>query len=506
MSIRVRFAPSPTGALHIGGIRTALYNYLLARKHGGTFILRIEDTDQMRLVPGAEQYIIDALTWCGLMPDEGVGIGGEYGPYRQSERKDIYQPFIEQLLANGTAYRAFDTADEIEALREQLRTDGHSSLQYDASTRMRMRNSLSLDATEVADLLEAGVPYTVRLRINPGEKVVVNDLIRGEVTFNTDELDDKVLVKSDGMPTYHLANVVDDYLMRITHVIRGEEWLPSAGHHVLIYQAFGWQDVAPRFSHLPLILKPDGKGKLSKRDGSRFGIPVFPLSWVGETESDSFTGFREEGFDPKALLNFLALLGWSSGTDQEIFSMAELIALFSLERINKAGARFDIEKAKWFNQQYLMNTPNETLAEMIQPMLASHGHHPDAAWLTQFCGLMKERVIVLADFWTNGWFLLQCPDTYDKATIDKKWKPEMLPFFEALPAILSPLTNAADMEAAVKTEVAAHQLKIGDIMPLLRVSLAGSMKGPGVFDMAALLGAKEVVERLKNAVQHFQAT
>lgn len=497
MSIRVRFAPSPTGALHIGGIRTALYNYLLARKHGGTFVLRIEDTDQLRFVPGAEAYIINALTWCGLIPDEGVGFGGEYGPYRQSERKDIYGPFIQQLLDNGMAYHAFDTAEELEALREQLRAEGHSSFQYDASTRMRMRNSLSLDATEVADLLEAGVPYTVRLRINSGEKVMVNDLIRGEVTFNTDELDDKVLVKSDGMPTYHLANVVDDHLMRITHVIRGEEWLPSAGHHVLIYRAFGWSDTAPSFSHLPLILKPDGGGKLSKRDGLRLGIPVFPLGWVGNTPEDSFTGFREEGFDPKALLNFLALLGWSSGTDQEIFSIAELTELFSLDRINKSGARFDYEKAKWFNQQYLMHTPNEVLADLVRPIAAEHGHTPDAAWLARFCGLMKERVTVLPDFWTKGSFLFQSPDTYDAATIAKKWKPEMSTLFGALPAVFRSATEAADIETAVKAAITEHQFKLGDVMPLLRIALAGSMQGPGVFDMAALLGSEVAAERIE---------
>ena len=367
MSIRVRFAPSPTGALHIGGVRTALYNYLLVKKLGGTFILRIEDTDQTRFVPGAEEYIIETLKWCGIEPTEGIGFGdGEYAPYRQSERKKLYQDYANQLINSGNAYYAFDTPSEIEAMRERLKNESNQS--YSLTTRGSMKNSLTLSEKEVKELMESGTPYVIRLKVPENVNVAIDDLIRNTVTFNTNELDDKVLLKADGMPTYHLANIVDDYLMKITHVIRGEEWLPSAGHHALIYKAFGWESIMPRFAHLPLILKPDGKGKLSKRDGKKFGFPVFPLSWNGETEEDSFLGFREMGFDPRAVINFLALLGWNSGTEQEIFSMDELSEKFSLEKINKSGARFDYDKAKWFNQQYIMLTPNEDLAEQLYPL------------------------------------------------------------------------------------------------------------------------------------------
>ncbi|RME93486.1 MAG: glutamate--tRNA ligase, partial [Bacteroidetes bacterium] len=351
-SVRVRFAPSPTGALHIGGVRTALYNYLLAKKLGGTFILRIEDTDQTRYVPGAEAYILEALDWLGLTPDEGPGFGGAYGPYRQSERQAQYLKYAQELVASGRAYYAFDTPEELEAQRELAKAAGKHSFKYDAQSRGQLRNSLSLPKAEVEALLADGVPYTIRLLVEPGQTVVIEDLVRGSVSFQTDELDDKVLLKADGMPTYHLANIVDDHLMKISHVIRGEEWLPSTAHHVLLYRAFGWEDTMPAFAHLPLILKPTGKGKLSKRDGLKLGIPVFPLAWKGDTPEDSFMGFREFGFDPAAVLNFLALLGWNPGTDQEIFSLDELIAAFSIEKIGKAGARFDFDKAKWFNQQY----------------------------------------------------------------------------------------------------------------------------------------------------------
>lgn len=505
--IRVRFAPSPTGALHIGGIRTALYNYLLAKKHGGTFILRIEDTDQLRYVPGAEEYILESLRWCGLIPDEGPGFGGAFAPYRQSERKDTYSKYALLLVEMGQAYYAFDTPEEIEAMREQMKEKGNHTAQYDASTRMQMKNSLSLSAEAVKKLLDDGAPYTIRLKVPANESVQINDLIRGEVTFQTAELDDKVMLKSDGMPTYHLANVVDDHLMEITHVIRGEEWLPSAAHHVLIYRAFGWEDSMPRFAHLPLILKPNGNGKLSKRDGVRLGIPVFPLSWVGETKEDSFNGFRETGFDPRAVLNFLALLGWNPGTEQEIFSIEELTAAFSLERINKSGARFDYDKAKWFNQQYIIATDNATLAATVRPIIEAHGCHPDENYLQKFCGIMKERVTFYADFWTQGYYFFEDIRHFDEETIQKKWKPENRIHFEALSRLIEQeeMYESRQLETQVKGFISEKGLKMGDVMPMLRIALSGTMQGPAVFDMAVLFGKEETLRRLKRAYDHFDS-
>ncbi len=392
-NIRVRFAPSPTGALHIGGIRTALYNYLLAKKFGGTFILRIEDTDQTRYVPGAEAYIIEALHWAGIVPTEGQSFGGEYGPYRQSDRKAIYHDYAQKLVENGQGYYAFDTPEELDAARQ-----ADDTFKYDYKSRARLNNSLTLSAAEVQQRLDSGAPYVIRLKVPEGETVHIQDLVRGEVNFQSNELDDKVMLKGDGMPTYHLANVVDDRLMKITHVIRGEEWLPSTAHHVLLYRAFGWEAEMPRFAHLPLILKPDGKGKLSKRDGTRLGIPVFPLSWAGETPEDSFVGFREAGFDPRAMVNFMAFMGWNPGTEQEIFSMDELADAFSVEKIGKSGARFDIEKARWFNQQYIMASSEEELAATVRPIIEAHGHQPTEAYLRSFVGMMKERVVLFSRF------------------------------------------------------------------------------------------------------------
>jgi glutamyl-tRNA synthetase len=506
MSIRVRFAPSPTGALHIGGIRTALYNYLLAQKHGGTFVLRIEDTDQTRFVEGAEDYIIEALKWCGIAPTEGVGFGdGPYAPYRQSERKDLYKKYAEQLIANGHAYYAFDTPEELEAMRERLQSSNASNQSYSMVSRGSMKNSLTLSAEEVKNLLESGKPYVIRLKVVENQIVTIDDLIRGVVSFNTNELDDKVLMKADGMPTYHLANIVDDYLMKITHVIRGEEWLPSAGHHALIYKAFGWEDAMPRFSHLPLILKPDGKGKLSKRDGKKFGFPVFPLSWKGATEEDSFEGFRELGFDPRAVINFLVVLGWSSGTEQEIFSMEELVDTFSLEKINNSGARFDFEKAKWFNQQYIMATPNETLAEQLYPLSIAKGYTVSKDFLARFAGLMKERVIFFNEFLEKGYYFFQNVEVFDNQNITKRWKPESRPKFEELKAFIGTLNfdDPLSMEHAVKEWINENGLKMGEVLPLLRIALAGTMQGPAVFDMAALLGKEEVSKRLGIAYDYF---
>jgi glutamyl-tRNA synthetase len=500
-AIRVRFAPSPTGALHIGGVRTALYNYLLARKHNGTFILRIEDTDQNRFVPGAEEYIIESLLWCGLKPDEGPGFGGEYGPYRQSDRKEIYQAQVAELLRTGHAYYAFDTTEELEARREK-----DPNFKYDASVRMELKNSLSLPSGELQNLLDQGVPYTVRLKVPDNQDVVVEDLIRGQVHFQSQELDDKVLLKADGMPTYHLANIVDDHLMRITHVIRGEEWLPSTGHHVLLYRAFGWEDTMPVFAHLPLILKPDGKGKLSKRDGTRLGIPVFPLSWKGESAEDSFTGFREFGFDPRAVLNFLALLGWNSGTEQELFSLEELTQAFSVEKIGKGGARFDFDKAKWFNHQYIQTSPNDALAKEFRPYLETKGLNISDAFLQKYCGLLKDRVHFLPEFWDAGHYLLEPAVAFDPEAVSKKWRPDLVP---AMEGVISFIRDQAAFEAgplhdAVTQWLKDQQIKPGDILTLLRIALTGAMKGPGVFDMMELLGKEASVQRLERALDHFK--
>jgi glutamyl-tRNA synthetase len=511
MSVRVRFAPSPTGALHIGGVRTALYNYLLAKKWGGTFVLRVEDTDQNRFVPGAEEYIIETLKWCGIEPTEGIGFGdGQYAPYRQSERKDVYRAYAMQLIESGHAYYAFDTPTEIEDMRERLKNESNQS--YSMVTRETMKNSLSLSEQEVTEWMDNGVPYVIRLKVPDNQIVMIDDLIRGEVSFNTNELDDKVLLKADGMPTYHLANIVDDYLMKITHVIRGEEWLPSAGHHVLIYKAFGWEASMPRFAHLPLILKPDGKGKLSKRDGKKFGFPVFPLSWKGNSEEDSFVGFREMGFDPRAVINFLALLGWNSGTEQEIFSLDELCDKFSLEKINKSGARFDYDKAKWFNQQYIMHTPNADLAEQLYPLSIEQGFNVSKEYLAQFAGLMKERVTFFNEFLEKGYYFFKNVESFDDDNIKKRWKPENRAKFENLKTVFSTLdfnhfegeaTPAHTLENAVKEWINANALKMGEVLPLLRIALAGTMQGPAVFDMAILLGKEEVSKRLSIAFDYF---
>ncbi len=495
--MRVRFAPSPTGALHIGGIRTALFNYLLAKKHGGTFILRIEDTDQNRFVEGAEQYIIDALKWCGIAPTEGIGFGdGEYAPYRQSERKALYRQYAAQLIASGNAYYAFDTPDELESARK-----ADANWNYSIATRQNMRNSFTLSPDEVQQLLAQNVPHVVRFKMEDGETVTATDIIRGEVTFRTNELDDKVLMKADGMPTYHLANIVDDYLMRITHVIRGEEWLPSVGHHVLLYRALGWAAAMPQFAHLPLILRPDGKGKLSKRDGAKFGMPVFPLSWLAPDAENSFEGFREVGFDPRAVVNFLALLGWSSGDDQEIFSLDELTERFSLERINKAGARFDFDKAKWFNQQYLQHSDNASLAVQLSPLVKAKGYAVTEEYLEKFVGLMKERVTFLGDFLEKGDYCFAPIQHFDQANIQKRWKAEVKEKFVHLTQFIAtlPFENAHDDEHAVKEWLTTQGYKMGELLPLLRLALAGTMQGPAIFDLAQLLGKSATMERLNAA-------
>lgn len=502
---RVRFAPSPTGALHIGGVRTALYNYLLARKHNGTFILRIEDTDQNRFVPGAEEYIIKSLQWCGILPDEGPISGGDYGPYRQSERKSIYRQYAENLVAKGYAYYAFDTPEELDARREAEKEQGNHTFKYDSRLRGEMKNSLTLPADEVRRRLERGDPYTIRLKVPVDEIITIQDQIRGEVTFQSNELDDKIILKGDGMPTYHLANTVDDHLMEITHVIRGEEWLPSTAHHVLLYRFLGWESTMPEFAHLPLILKPDGKGKLSKRDGTRLGIPVFPLSWHGATPEDSFVGFREFGFDPRAVINFLALLGWNPGTEQEIFSLNELAEAFSVEKIGKSGARFDFDKALWFNKQYIINTPDAKLARKVRPIIEVHGHEPSAGFLESFCGLMKERVALFPDFWDSGYYFFEPVREYDEKTISKRWKPESQSLFEELAGKLRRANNydAETVKSIVEHFIEDKGLKFGDVLPILRIALSGSTQGPAVYEMMALLGQQTVDERLNSALKVF---
>jgi glutamyl-tRNA synthetase len=505
--VRVRFAPSPTGALHIGGIRTALYNYLFARKHKGTFILRIEDTDQGRYVPGAEAYILEALDWCKLNPDEGPAQGGDHVPYRQSERKEIYQKYAFDLVENGGAYYAFDTPGELDERRKSEEAKGVQGFKYDGVTRLEMTNSLTLDAREVRRRLESGEPWVIRLNVPQDEIVTFEDLIRGEVSFQTGELDDKVLLKSDGMPTYHLANIVDDHLMGITHVIRGEEWLPSTGHHVLLYRAFGWEQTMPQFAHLPLILKPDGKGKLSKRDGARFGIPVFPLGWRGDKPEDSFNGFREAGFLPEAVVNFMAFLGWNPGTEQEIFSLDELCEAFSIEKISKSGARFDYDKAKWFNQQYISISSRAELAALLRPYVEAKGHTPSGEYLADVCELFKDRLSVLTDFWGAACYFFEDVQNFDDQNIAKRWKPDSRSYFEALAAGLQKVEafDAPSLEVWVKTFIQERQLKMGEVFPLLRIALAGNMQGPAVFDMMAVLGRQKVIDRLVKASIHFDS-
>lgn len=497
--VRVRFAPSPTGTLHIGGVRTALYNYLLARKHGGKFILRIEDTDQTRFVPGAEEYIIESLKWTGLIPDEGVGFGGDFGPYRQSDRKDLYLQYAKTLVERGHAYYAFDTPEELEAKRAA--TDNFT---YNSQTRSTLRNSLHLPADEVAALLANGTPAVIRLKVEPGHSILINDLIRGEVVFQSDLLDDKVLLKTDGMPTYHLANIVDDHLMQITHVIRGEEWLSSTAHHVLLYRGFGWEDTMPVFAHLPLIMKPVGDGKLSKRDGAKFGFPVFPLAWDAQNEADRAPGFREVGFLPDAVVNFLALLGWHPEDDREIFSLEELVQAFSLEKINKGGARFDYEKAKWFNQKYIQAMDNNALAALIKPHTESRNYTTTEDFLEKVAALMKERVTFVPDFVEQGYYLFEPVKEYDGDTLSKKWKPELAPLLEQLSTQIDQLDDfsATSIENAVKSFIESKGLKPGDILPLLRLAMAGTMKGPAVFDMAALIGKAATLSRLERFLQH----
>lgn len=505
-NVRVRFAPSPTGPLHIGGVRTALYNYLFARRHGGTMILRIEDTDQTRFVPGAEEYILESLKWVGIEIDEGVGVGGPHAPYRQSERKHLYRQYAEQLVKSGHAYYAFDTEQELEALRHRLKQAGAEQQQYGIATRMTMRNSLTLPDEEVQKLLRDGTPHVIRMKIPEGQIVTLHDLIRGEVMVDSAQLDDKVLMKSDGMPTYHLANVVDDYLMQVTHVIRGEEWLPSAPLHVLLYRGLGWEASMPRFAHLPLLLKPDGHGKLSKRDGDRMGFPVFPLNWTDPFTGEKSPGFREAGYLPEALINFLALLGWNPGTEQELFTMKELTEAFSLERISKSGARFDIHKAQWFNQQYLRKLSDEQLAQRMADDLKGHGVEIPAAKLVSIVKLLKDRITFAHELLTQGKFFFAAPAPPDESFIKKKWSPQVQQVLSAYAAVIAEEKNFSADRLKSLLEQTAQKLgaKAGQVMQPLRVALTGETAGPDLMAVAEILGREECVRRINFALQHAQ--
>lgn len=501
--VRVRFAPSPTGPLHMGGVRTALYNYLFAKKHGGDFVLRIEDTDQNRFVPGAEDYIINALKWCGIEPNEGVGFGnGPHAPYRQSERKDLYRQYAMQLVESDHAYYAFDTSEELEDMRKKLEAAKAVSSAYNAVTRMNMKNSITLPEDEVKRRLDAGDEYVIRIKLPRAEEVRFHDIIRGWVMVHTSNMDDKVLFKSDGMPTYHLANIVDDYLMQVTHVIRGEEWLPSAPLHVLLYRYLGWEDVMPQFAHLPLLLKPDGNGKLSKRDGDRLGFPVFPLNWVDPATGEQSSGYRERGYFPDAFVNMLALLGWNPGTQQEIFTLAELCEAFSLERVSKSGAKFDPEKTKWFNQQYLRAIDNAELAKQYLPELNAKGFNPPMDTLARICGMAKERSTFVSDFWDNSWFFFQAPDKYDEGTVQKKWNADAAGLLKELAARFEGVAHFThdNIQAAFNTFLEEKGLKIGAMLPLFRLSVTGLGQGPGMFDVAEILGKEETLARVNRAI------
>ena len=534
--VRVRFAPSPTGALHIGGVRTALYNYLFARQHGGDMLLRIEDTDSTRFVPGAEEYILEALDWLGIEIDEGLRVKtspqpspqgreknpieieeiGSHGPYRQSERREIYHTYVKQLLDSGHAYIAFDTPEELEAKRAEI-----PNFQYDARTRMQMRNSLTMSAEEVKALMEKGEKYVVRFKVEPNEDVHVHDLIRGEVVINSNILDDKVLYKSaDDLPTYHLANIVDDHLMEVSHVIRGEEWLPSAPLHVLLYRAFGWEETMPQFAHLPLLLKPDGNGKLSKRDGDRLGFPVFPLEFHNQKDGTVSSGYRESGYLPEAVINFLALLGWHGSGDKEMYTMEELIQDFSLDRVSKAGAKFDYEKGKWFNHQYLQLRSNEELAQMFLPVLTANGiENPDKKMVATVIGLTKDRVNFVPELWEQTNFFFVAPTEYDEKSLKKRWKEDspkhMTELLEVLEGVSeedwhkkeqitneqSQITNLWHLDKVVMPWIEAHEYGVGIVMNAFRICLVGAARGPHIWDITDVLGKEETLKRVRTALK-----
>ena len=497
--VRVRFAPSPTGPLHIGGVRTALYNYLFARQHGGDLVFRIEDTDSHRFVPGAEEYIIESFRWLGIKFDEGVSFGGNHGPYRQSERRAIYKKYVDQLLADDKAYIAFDTPEQLEAKRAAVQ-----NFQYDARTRQEMTNSLTLPKEEVERRIADGEQYVVRFKVEPGIEVHVNDMIRGDVKIKSDILDDKVLYKSaDELPTYHLANIVDDHLMEITHVIRGEEWLPSAPLHVLLYRAFGWEDTMPRFAHLPLLLKPEGKGKLSKRDGDRLGFPVFPLEWHDPKTGDVSSGYRESGYFPEAVVNFLALLGWNPGTEQELFTLDELVEAFDIHKCSKAGARFDYQKGIWFNHEYMLKKSNEEVANLFAPIVANNGVDESMERITQVVAMMKDRVNFVKELWPLCSFFFIAPTEYDEKTVKKRWKADSAKVMGELADVLEGIEDFSveGQEPVVMKWVEEKGYKLGDVMNAFRLTLVGIGKGPGMFDISAFLGKEETLKRLRKAIE-----
>lgn len=497
--VRVRFAPSPTGALHIGGVRTALYNYLFARQHGGDLVFRIEDTDSNRFVPGAEEYIIESFRWLGIKFDEGVSFGGEHGPYRQSERRSIYKKYVEQLLAADKAYIAFDTPEQLEAKRAEIQ-----NFQYDAHTRGEMTNSLTLPKEEVERRIADGEQYVVRFKVEPGIEVHIDDMIRGHVVIKSDILDDKVLYKSaDELPTYHLANIVDDHLMEITHVIRGEEWLPSAPLHVLLYRAFGWEDTMPKFAHLPLLLKPEGKGKLSKRDGDRLGFPVFPLEWHDPKTGDVSSGYRESGYFPEAVVNFLALLGWNPGTEQELFTLDELVQAFDIHKCSKAGARFDYQKGIWFNHEYMLKKSNEEVANLFAPIVANNGVDESMERITKVVAMMKDRVNFVKELWPLCSFFFIAPTEYDEKTVKKRWKADSAKVMGELADVLEGIDDFSveGQEPVVMKWIDEKGYKLGDVMNAFRLTLVGIGKGPGMFDISAFLGKEETLKRMRKAIE-----
>ncbi len=506
--VRLRFAPSPTGPLHIGGVRTALYNYLFAKHHGGDFLLRIEDTDQTRYVPGAEEYIIESLKWCGITIDEGVSVGGKHEPYRQSERKEqgVYKKYAEQLIASGHAYYAFDTTEELDAIRERLSKAKDKPFQYNSITRQTLKNSLTLPEDEVKRRLENNEPYVIRLKVPRNEEIRLHDIIRGWVVVHSSQVDDKVLLKSDGMPTYHLAHIVDDILMEITHAVRGEEWLPSAPAHLLIYRYLGWEDAMPKYAHLPLLLKPDGNGKLSKRDGDKLGFPVFPLEWKDPASGEISSGYREQGYFPEAMINIIALLGWNPGHNTEMMSMEELIAQFSFEKVSKSGAKFDPDKAKWFNQQYLRKKDDKELAKEFLTDLNKRGFNPDEIYVENVCRLIKEKAHFIKEFWNLGSFFFIAPDKYDEEVIKKKWNENAKTAIAKASADFDKIENwnAPELEKSFKQSCESEGVNPGSVMQVFRVCLSGLGGGPVLWEMAELLGKQEVLKRLQAAIERIK--
>ncbi len=502
--VRVRFAPSPTGPLHIGGVRTALFNYLFAKKHGGDFILRIEDTDQMRYVDGAEEYIMQSLEWAGIEIDEGIREGGKYAPYKQSLRREIYKEYIQKLMDSGHAYYAFDTPEELEEMRKHLEETGSSNRQYNAETRTQMKNAFTLSNDELKAYINSGKAYVIRFKLPENENITVNDIIRGEVTVNTSQLDDKVLFKSDGLPTYHFANVVDDRLMKITHVIRGEEWLPSLPLHVLLYKSFGWEDDMPKFAHLPLLLKPTGKGKLSKRDGDQAGFPVFPLDWKDPETGEIYSGYKEAGYLPQAFINLLALLGWNPGDEEEVMSMHDLIKKFDLEKVQKGGARFSPEKAKWFNQQHLIHTHNEHIRDYILPIIKEKNIDTDILYLEKVIGLVKERMVLITDFWEQASFFFESPLTYNPKAVQKHFKDNTIDILLQIYDILEPIREdkftTEHIEDLVKVYIEDNKLNFGSVLNPLRLILTGTGGGPHLFDIISTIGKEETLKRIMTGI------